>query len=188
MTAESLFEILVGHRDASDLRSASSAARRCWVAACRRDFTVPSGTSRSRAIWGTVRSRPNRSARSACSSAVSRWIAARRSSPGGAVSGAASVVAGRIERNEADARRTPPQLVAADVDEDPGEPAVGRRRVPQGTTTPPRQEGRLLDGVLGRDAVVEDERRQAERVVDPRREHLSNGVVRSGGSHGLIQH
>jgi hypothetical protein len=94
----------------------------------------------------------------------------------------------RIEGDETRPSGAPPEFIAADVDEDPGEPAVRALAVPERSASVPGQQGRLLDGILGGRRVMKDEHRKLVRVVDPGEEQPADSIVRGHGRRGLVEH
>src|SRR4029077_9570876 len=95
---------------------------------------------------------------------------------GGARCGGAAQ--GRLEVDGAWPRGASAELVAADVDKDPREPAVRRSAVAQTLPSIPGEQRCLLNRILGGQRVVQDERPQPVRVINPGEEQPTDGVVR----------
>jgi hypothetical protein len=81
-----------------------------------------------------------------------------------------------------------PELVTTDVGEDATEPAVACIKIPKSRAAIPREQGSFLHGVLGGDAVMQDECRESKGIVDPSHQQAAHSIVPRHGRCGVVDH
>jgi hypothetical protein len=93
-----------------------------------------------------------------------------------------------VEGDDARPSGSPPELVTADIDQNPGEPAICALTVAQGSASIPGEQGCLLDRILGGERIVEDEGRESAGTIEPSVEQPADSIVPRYGCCGLVEH